>query len=203
MNSMRNTILIDFDGVIRHWTGKEIEKSESQAGVDKGSLLSVAFSPEFLSPAIEGKITHEEWAERVERDLQKRFNRSVALTLMVGWKSASWEIDRNLLNEIRAAAPLCKLVLVTNATTRLSLDLVNSGLDSKLDMVINSAEIGYAKPNIAFYEKALDRASTSSKQSIFIDDSLLHVEAARSLGIDSIQHRNNSDTIEFVRQNFT
>ena len=200
---MKDTILIDFDGVIRHWSGKEIEESEMIAGVAKGSILSVAFSPEFLSPAIEGDITHEEWVGNVEKELSNRHGNSVALGLISGWNNASWEIDSELIEEIRTVAPQCKLVLVTNATSKLTSDLVSAGLQSELDIIVNSSDIGSAKPSSAFYQSSLSMANTTAKRSLFIDDGLSNVEAAISLGIDSIQHLRNADTVEFVRQKCT
>lgn len=44
---MKDTILVDFVGVIRHRSGDEIERSERIAGVAKGTLLPVAFSNVF------------------------------------------------------------------------------------------------------------------------------------------------------------
>lgn len=200
---MKDTILIDFDGVIRHWSNSEIEKAEELTDVGKGALLSVAFAPEFLSPAVHGEITHEEWVERVKNELENRYNHSAALELMSGWKKASWNTDKKLMKELRKVAPQCQLVLVTNATTKLAADIHVSDLDSELDIVVSSAQIGSAKPSLSFYQSALSMANTNAIKSIFIDDSLLNVEAAISLGIDSIQHLDNADTIKFVRQKCT
>ena len=200
---MKDTILIDFDGVIRHWSGNEIEGAELISGVEKGSLLSVAFAPEYLSPVIVGEVSHEEWVVNVEDALGKKYGKRVALELICSWNNASWEIDKELIKEIRGAAPQCKLVLVTNATSKLTSDLVRSGLKSEFDIIVNSADIGSAKPSFAFYKSSLSMANTTAKKSIFIDDSLSNVEAAVSIGIDSIRHMRNSDTLKFIRQKCT
>lgn len=200
---MKDTIFIDFDGVIRLWSGKEIEDSEKLAGVAEGTLLSVAFSPKYLSPAIDGRITHEEWVTNVGSELTEKYQEGIAQQLLLGWSNASWEINLDLLEQLKKHVPHCKLVLVTNATTKLSADLEQSGLKSTLDIVVNSADIGVFKPDVAFYHNALSKAGTTVQKSIFIDDSLSHIDTAISVGIDSIQHKDNSSTIGFVKQKCT
>jgi len=200
---MRDTIFIDFDGVIRLWSGGEIKASEYAVGVEEGTLLSTAFSPMFLVPAITGDITHEEWVANVGSELAEKYNDRTSHHLLSGWSNASWEINSALLTKLREIAPQCKLVLVTNATTKLSSDLAESGVARELDFVVNSAEVGAAKPSLEFYHSALSIADTTASKSLFIDDSLSHVEAAESIGILSIQHKSNAETIDFVGQNCT
>jgi len=194
----KSTILIDFDGVLRHWSSKEISCSEDLAGVERGALLSVAFSREFLTPAVLGEITHEEWNRRVGVELTNKYNEDISAQLVLGWSNASWEVNFELAKYMESVADQCKIVLVTNATTKLPSDLECSGLQSFLDNVINSSEVGSAKPDLEIYRRAISVSETTIENSIFIDDSMAHVKAAISLGIDSIQHQNNADTIGFV-----
>jgi len=200
---MRDTIFIDFDGVIRLWSNVAIKASENAAGVEEGTLLSVAFSPNFLYPAITGVISHEQWVSNVGSELTEKYDNRISQHLLSGWESASWEINSVLLEQIRIIAPQYKLVLVTNATTKLSDDLEVSGVACQLDFIVNSAEIGVAKPSLQFYHKALSIADSTPAKSLFIDDSLSHVEAANSVGMLSILHNSNAETIRFVRQNCT
>ncbi len=197
---MVDTIFIDLDGVLRHWHGNEIEHAELLVGVDKGTLFSVAFSDVVLLPAIEGRITHEMWVSNVTDVLANRYSNIVAFELISGWNSASWKIDTELLEAVKIAAPHCKLVLVTNATTKLQSDLLSAGLQSEFDVIVNSAVIGSAKPNLAFYQSALDMAGTTATKSLFIDDSPENVEVAASLGMVSIKHFKNTETIDFIRR---
>ena len=66
---LKDTILIGFDGVLRHWIGSEINDAESALGLTRGTLFSWAFSHELLLPAITGKVTHEQWHKRVKSNL--------------------------------------------------------------------------------------------------------------------------------------
>ncbi|MDB9526320.1 HAD family hydrolase [Oscillatoria sp. CS-180] len=195
---MKDTVLIDFDGVLRHWSGTEIKDAETRLGLDNGTLFSWAFSQELLSPAITGAISHEKWSEHVHSKLAHLYGNNIASQLIVAWHTASWKIDFNFLQGLQELASTCRLVLATNATSRLDSDLKRAGLTSTFDGVVNSAQIGVAKPEHRFFEQALLVADSRAQNAVFIDDSLENVNAARSMGINSIHHRNVAETLEFI-----
>ncbi|MEM9487340.1 MAG: HAD-IA family hydrolase [Cyanobacteria bacterium P01_F01_bin.116] len=200
---VKDTILIDLDGVLRHWVGSEISDAESALGLARGTLLSWAFSHELLLPAITGKVTHEQWHGRVKSKLAQIHNDNVASKLIKAWNDATWEIDFNMLQGLKQLAPACQYVLVTNATSRLDADLKEAGLTSAFNVVVNSSKIGVAKPDQLFFRKALSVAGSEACGSVFIDDNLDNVNAARSMGIDSIRHQNVVDTLEFIQRQCT
>ncbi|NER84299.1 MAG: HAD family hydrolase [Leptolyngbya sp. SIO1D8] len=151
---MKDTILIDFDGVIRHWSGTEVKDAEHRLGLDSGTLFSWAFSPPLLLPAITGIISHEEWSERVKAKLTHLYGEAISSQLISTWQAASWEINTDFLRDLKQLTSTFKLVLVTNATSRLDSDLSKAGLESAFDAVVNSSKIHVAKPELKFFEKA-------------------------------------------------
>jgi FMN phosphatase YigB (HAD superfamily) len=64
------------------------------------------------------------------------------------------------------------------------------------DHPIASYAVGYRKPDLEIYRLTLDRAGVSPSRAIFIDDVLLHVHAARSLGIRSHQFVNAAKLLQ-------
>ena len=198
----KNTILIDFDGVIRHWSNDEIFQKEIALGLEPGSLFSVAFDSSFLIPAITGQVNHEEWKGRVQEKLSIQYSSELAEQLVTCWGKLKYNIDHDFLAQIKARAPSAKIVLVTNATSRLPSDLAKAKLKNAFDVVINSSDIGVAKPSFEFFSKTLSIVDTLIEQAVFIDDSLANVTAAQSLGIDSVQHCTTSDTLEFIEEYF-
>ena len=199
----KDTILIDFDGVLRHWVGSEVNDAERTLGLASGTLFSLAFSHELLFPAITGEVTHEQWHERVKSKLVQRHTDEVASKLIKAWNEASWEIDFELLHSLKHLAPTCQYVLVTNATSRLDADLQRASLRSAFNVVVNSSQIGVTKPDRLFFYQALSIADSQVCRSVFIDDSLDNVNAARSIGIESIHYQNVADTLEFIRKQCT
>jgi len=182
---LKNVIFLDFDGVLRHWTGTDVNLVETSLGLRHGALFDVAFSPDLLEPAILGKITDEKWRENIHAELEVIYGSKSALTLMAGWEAATYKIDIELLKKIKTILPSVKLILTTNATSRLDSDLQAVNLAAHFYAVVNSSEIGYAKPNPEYFREALRIAKCIASECIYVDDSQTNVTAATKLGIRS------------------
>lgn len=93
-----------------------------------------------------------------------------------------------------------RLVLVTNATSRLPSDLSALGLSEHLHEVVNSSRVGVAKPSKEIFRVALDLSGTSPAQTLFIDDTAANVSAAASLGILCHLFAGHQGMSAFLRQ---
>ena len=194
-----NTILLDFDGVIRLWTGSEISSMETALGLDDGSLFKLAFSDNLLLPAITGAISDEAWRSNVQSELIEELGSDSAKNLMLAWESSTYKIDFELLNAIKDMDCHAKIVLASNATSRLNVDLKKVKLDTVFDVVVNSSEIGIAKPNINYFTRALAMAECSPHGCIYIDDDAKNVNAAIDLGIRSELYTNADRALQFIK----
>lgn len=65
------------------------------------------------------------------------------------------------------------------------------GLDKLVEDIVISAEEGVIKPDPAIYEIALNRLNAQPETSLFLDDYLPNVEAARELGMSAVQFIDN------------
>ena len=72
--------------------------------------------------------------------------------------------------------------------------------DQLVDIIIISAEEGYAKPDPEIYQIAIDRFNTLPENCVFVDNLLENVEAAQALGMRAIHHQNNDETIRILDQ---
>jgi putative hydrolase of the HAD superfamily len=61
-------------------------------------------------------------------------------------------------------------------------------LDKLFDAFVSSAFVHLRKPDKDIYKLALDVAYVKPEESLYLDDRLMFVNVARSLGINSIQH---------------
>jgi putative hydrolase of the HAD superfamily len=197
---VKNTILVDFDGVIRHWPNFEIDKRVESLGLESNPLFSCAFSERQLRPAITGIITHQEWCENVKFELAQKYGDRIATDLVNSWYQLDADIDFEFLENIRNSAKNSRLVLVTNATSRLDSDLTRAGLEYAFDSVINSSIIGVEKPEQSFFRMTMQLLNVAASDCVFIDDSLKNVESARSVGIDSIWHKCKEETLKFISE---
>ena len=61
------------------------------------------------------------------------------------------------------------------------------GFEGLFEGVISSCECGLAKPDLAIFAFAAQRAGAEPSEILFVDDIMSHVEAARAAGFEAIQ----------------
>ncbi len=72
-------------------------------------------------------------------------------------------------------------------------------LDKIVEDIIISAEEGVIKPDPAIYEIALNRLKATPETTLFLDDYLPNVEAARDLGITAVHFKDNQQATGEIR----
>lgn len=180
---MTNAILTDLDGVIRIWPPEIHLKAERETGLPEGAIPRAAFSDDLLPLVITGKISDDEWRRRIADLLSKDIPDANAERAVTLWSASPGEVDLEILRILRACRKKAKLVLISNATSRLLSDLRRLGIAEDFDYIINSSEVGFAKPDPNIYFAALDTVEATPEQALFIDDNAGHVAAATRLGI--------------------
>ncbi len=200
---MFQALLLDLDNVLRHWDNSPLDALELHHELSPGTFAQVAYEPALLERAITGLITHEAWCDEISLRLCERLPVDTARALVTCWRNSSSTIDDTLLDRIIALSPKTPLVLVTKATTRLSDDLRGTSVAERMTHIINSSEIGVAKPSPGFYAHALQLTGALPSQLLFIDDHRGNIEAARSFGLHAIHHTSPERTLESLRDMLT
>ena len=99
---------------------------------------------------------------------------------------ADESIDRDVLRLIRQLYGRYKLAVLSNFPAGLADWLSDWGILDLFDVVYCSGDEGRVKPDPAAYNSTLNRLGILPRESVFIDDTIGHVEAAQSLGIFGI-----------------
>ena len=73
------------------------------------------------------------------------------------------------------------------------------GLNDCFDAFISSCEIGMCKPDRGVYRLALAIAHMSAGACVYFDDTLVHVETARRMGIQAFQHQGLEETKKILQ----
>jgi len=180
---MIRALLIDLDGVVREWDPENDRQAEQATGLPMGAIRRAAFSPDLLHVAITGRISDDCWRRRVVDRLRAEFPHADAEQAVRRWSVSSGAVNRDVLNLVRACRARAQVVLVTNATSRLSGDLRRLGLLDEIDHVVNSATVGFIKPHRGVFDHALGLVGASAGEALFVDDTAEHVAAASRLGI--------------------
>jgi putative hydrolase of the HAD superfamily len=177
-------LLIDFDGVLRRWDSEDSLIEEAH-GLPAGAILGVALSPAVLLPAICGSITDEAWRRNVADELLRLYPGSASANAVARWSESIGEVDLGVAEVLSRCRRDLRVVLATNATSRLASDLRALGLTERFQGIASSSRIGFAKPDEEFYAAALQIAGVFAADAIFVDDSASNVAAAARLGIRS------------------
>ena len=175
-------LLIDFDGVLRHWPESDAE-IETAHGLPVGAIRKAAFASERLEPVITGMTPDEAWRRDVARYLGDCFPRADAAAAVARWSKSSGKVDAQVLALLQQCMSALRTVLATNATSRLPQDLATLGLSAQFHAIANSSELGVMKPQAEFYRRALQRIDVPPQRALYVDDSAANAEAAAALGI--------------------
>ena len=175
-------LIVDLDGVIRHWDPEHIPAVEQRFGLPAGALAQVAFDTERLDRAMDGRLAFEAWCDEIGAEAAAGHGADAA-AVAAAWAEAGWDVDLEMVDlvaQVRAHVPVA---LLSNASTRLLADLEHSGIAGAFDAVVGSADLGAAKPAARAFEAAADAIGVPLERCLFVDDTVGHVEAARGLGM--------------------
>lgn len=94
-----------------------------------------------------------------------------------------------------------QVVLVTNAHPgSLSLKVERTQLDQHIDQLISTHEFGVTKESQSLWQQLQARLGFDPKRTLFVDDSLVILEAARQFGIGHLLAVSNPDSKKPVRE---
>jgi putative hydrolase of the HAD superfamily len=179
-------IVTDLDGVIRHFPRERDNQIESRFGLPIGSLAKKAFEPGLLQSVITGKISDEEWRGKILYSLTDAFPGLDVGAAHKAWSDFPGIVDFEVLSFLEKLAGESGLVLLTNATSRLSADLRFLGIERRFKRIFNSSELGVAKPAAEIFHAVSHDLGLSPGEGVFIDDSAKNAMAAEAAGFRAV-----------------
>ena len=170
-------LLLDLDGVIRHFDPAAARAAEALHGLEPGVIPRAAFAPEILDRVVTGRMNRREWTEHVGS--------------LVGSQSAAedWLADRGHIDheviatvrEVRGGG--VTVAILTNGTDTIDEELRDHGVAHEFDHVFNTHFIGVAKPRPGAYHHVVDHLGTSPGRILFFDDKTENVTGASAVGL--------------------
>jgi putative hydrolase of the HAD superfamily len=113
---------------------------------------------------------------------------------MQGFRDQFWggdRLDEALVDYIRDLHRSYKTGLLSNAFSNLRSYIADVWqFADAFDEMIISAEVGMVKPDAHIYHLALECLRVEPESTVFVDDFLHNVEAARSLGMHGVRFQN-------------
>ena len=191
---MIKAIIFDFGRVISAQKPASLFRQyEQDLGLVPGKLNRIMFGSDIWDEVLVGRRTIDDyWAEigpclgldteEAILAFRQRYHHDEA-------------INGGVLELLQRLEGGYKLAVLSNAPAGLSGWLADWQMLDLFDDVVCSGEVGLAKPDPAIFRLALERLSVEPGEAVFIDDTLGHVEAARSLGMQAI-HFTTADALE-------
>lgn len=196
-------VFFDFGGVLyllpdTRW----VRRWESILGIQNNpifsDMLAAPDDSELVRDIMVGRLTETEAWNAVAKDWHIR----PALLQKIRWGMMS----RKRLNVVMARFledlhPRYQTAILSNAGTDARRWFTEVyGLDRMTDAIIISAEEQIAKPDPRIYLAAAARLGVLPEESLFVDDLLPNVDAARAVGMAAVHFQNNAQAIADMRQ---
>ena len=176
-------LLLDLDGVVRHFDPTIEGRIEETYGLPPGSLAIAAFDPDVLEPVVTGKVRREDWVAKVGRAVG---NVEAAEERFADRGTVDDEM-MDLVGRIRALGTT--VAVLTNGTDTISEEMVELGLNERFDAIFNSAEIGYAKPDRRAFEHVCEALEVAPHDVFFTDDTAAKLSGALEIGMSARLYR--------------
>ena len=191
-------VIWDMGGVLLRTENREPRTAlASKFGLTYEMLESIVYGSRSATQAAKGTIPVREHWKSVQTLLKIPDNelREFKVSFWAGDK-----VDEALVAWIDQLRPQYKTALLSNAweNMREKAEKHYPFLHA-FDVSVFSAEIKMAKPDSAFFQWMLDRLQVSAGESIFVDDMLDNVLAAKKLGIHAVRFLNRDQTIEDIK----
>lgn len=195
--TIRN-VFIDFGGVLVRTEDKGPRTRQAEAlGMTYRELEKIVFEGESSRQASLGEVPEEAHWQAVAQAL--RLPRVEADRVTAEFFAGD-RADRELLDTLRSLRPERQVCLISNAWSGLRAFIQKQGFADVFDAMIISAEVGVMKPDSRIYRLALDEVNARAEESVFIDDVLTNVEAARAVGMAGIHFTQPEKALEELQQ---
>lgn len=187
--SRPRVLVLDCDGVVRHYDHTATAEAEAAMGLPAGAVAEVALESERLRRAMTGELQPGDWADEIGRVVAEHHGVDAG-TVSRLWEEAAWEIDPDVVSLVRSArARGVPTACFSNATSRLEDDLARAGVDDAFDVIVNSSRIGHVKPDAAAYAAACEAVAAPPAEVLFVDDRVANVVGALEHGIHGVRYR--------------
>ena len=141
----------------------------------------------------EGKLTLEEYLDRVVFYKKRRFTRAQFRRFMFA-QSKPYPEMIELVRKLKARYGV-KIVVVSNEARELNCHRIRKfKLAGFVDAFISSCFVHVRKPDADIFQLALNVAQAPARQVVYIEDTPMFVQIAEGLGIRSILHTDYEST---------
>lgn len=187
-NDTIKALVFDYGGVLMRTVDPTARRElEQQFNLDRGQAEELVYGNPRWDDVQQGRMESGAfWA-----DVGARLGLDAGEVQMFrrGFFSGD-RLDRELMDLIRHLRRQgYRTALLSNAPAGLNQRLHGLGIADAFDVVVISGAEGVVKPEPEIYQHMLDRLGVAARQTVFIDDMRVNVEAARRVGLHALRFR--------------
>lgn len=189
-----SAVVFDLDGVLREFESDVTDAIAERLGLTPTEFLELTFDHDLLGPVVTGRNTFAQWCARIEQRLVAAgvddLRAAEGLAAWVAYRGRPLAASVAVFEELRDAGRAC--FLFTNGTDNVPAELDQIGLGHLAASVLNSADLGVAKPDPASFAAAHAvieqrlRAPAERNEVVFTDDRPANVAAAAEFGWQAV-----------------
>jgi putative hydrolase of the HAD superfamily len=186
-------VFFDYGGVIGRLDRQEMARLEDKYGLPRGGFWHALFEiPEWYEVEV-GRSSEREWLKGALDKLYELAGRPIP-GIRQDWHHIWKGIDEGVVSLARGLRSRYKVGMISNATKNLEDLLANHhGIIDLFDVVINSARVGLAKPDVRIYHLAAERLGVPVSACVFTDDLVHNIEGARAAGMHAFHFQGVDD----------
>ncbi|MHA2092961.1 MAG: HAD-IA family hydrolase [Candidatus Kariarchaeaceae archaeon] len=178
---MLTTIILDYDGIIRHLDREIADLTCQTKGFSFEELMSKVWSNDISSDLIRGKVTRQKWWDTVQslnNDLEH-----VPQSFIWEEVFAIARIDTRVLEYVDELTEAYITVILSNADELSKRKIKEEVGTTKFDFIFTSSDFGSKKPEKEIFLQVLETLQVNPTECVFFDDRQANVEGARKVGI--------------------
>ncbi len=194
-----STIIFDLGGVFINLDyQKTIDAFTKLTGKDFNDVFSQKKQFHLFDDLETGEISPSEFRHKLRRAFEFE---ATDKDIDSAWNAMLLDIPKHrfeILEKIKERGTNVILLSNTNEIHKKAFDvdfknsISNMSLESHFNKAYLSFLIGDRKPNKSIFERVLRENNLNAKDTLYIEDSIQHIEAAKSLGIQCIHHPTNA-----------
>lgn len=182
---MIKNLVFDFGNVLIEWNPAKILATFVEE--DRKRIKAAIFDSGFWAQTDTGQLTLEVAIQAAQTLLDSSYSATVE-AIFTHWYEIV-DVYYQLQEKIFEWAQLGYGIYILSTTSEIFYAVENAGLlpmTKVLTGKILSYEVGCAKPDKSIYQKLLAQYALQANQCVFIDDLQINLDAAKSLGFETI-----------------
>jgi HAD superfamily hydrolase (TIGR01509 family) len=166
---------------------------ERRFGLEKARLGKVV--SEMYASGARGSCSEREWWQELRTRIGVTPELSETLSSEL-WTLYLGELNHELAGYFSGLRPRFRTALLSNSFVGArEREEARYAFSSMTDLIVYSHEDGLLKPERRIYELTTERLGVRPEESLFVDDRVEHVEAARGVGMTALLFRGNAELL--------